>query len=115
MLPLQRSEVSYGDNGQRPNFFFGERLARQSATVVSSSDDTHPVMRARVHRLVGSRSHSAESHDSDDEQRRDEDLDERQQRIMEDVNRISRDLMSRQRQRERRVMLRRSLMSGQQR
>ena len=72
-------------------------------------------MRARVHRLVGSRSHSAESHDSDDEQRRDEDLDERQQRIMEDVNRISRDLMSRQRQRERRVMLRRSLMSGQQR
>lgn len=116
ILPIQRSqELSYGENGQRPNFFFGERLARQSGTVVSSSDDTHPLMRARVHRLIGSRSNSEESAgqppSSDDGDRTE--LNQRQQSIIEDVNRITRSLQSRQRQRERRLLLRRSLLNGQ--
>lgn len=87
-------------------------MARQSGTVLSSSDDTHPLMRARVHRLVGSRSNSEDSSGQAASSERTE-LNQRQQRIMEDVTRISRSLQSRQRQRERRLLLRRSLLNGQ--
>lgn len=50
-------------------------------------------MRARVHRLIGSRSNSEESYgvpvsSADDRT----ELNQRQQRIMEDVNRITRSL-----------------------
>ena len=54
----------YGNDGGRANFFFGDRLAMQSANNRSSLDDTHPLMRARVDMVEGSDDSYSEDSDS---------------------------------------------------
>lgn len=92
MLPeIGPSQIFYGNDGQRPNYFFGERLARQSF------EEDHPYPTRPRAILTQAENESEEAA----EQRR------RQQSILDDVARLTTSLRQRQRQRERRLLLRR--------